>query len=460
VPTKKTQNSLISGITDQPLLLAQGSETMFSAYLQELATDGEFMECYEASRTTMQEGGDFWDDSDPRVAAFRPYNVANGVLQIPVSGVLLHRFSFQFGRRATGYTYIEKAYERGMADPEVKAIALVIDSPGGEVAGNFELVEMMASRRGEKPVRSFASDHAYSAGYSIATVGSQIIMTRSGGVGSVGVVVAHAEMSEMLSEMGMKITFIYAGKHKVEGNQYEKLSDGAKARIQTKVDRIYGEFTALVAANRGMDESAVRGTEALTYDSSEALEVGFADRVGTFENEMAVFSEEADAQESEFMATPKTPIAPAATQDGQSAITQEQMDAAVSTASSEGATAEKTRINAILDSDEGKARPKAALSAALKTSMSSEEAIGFLGGLQEEKAAEAPAAAPAADAPSPAPAAANTGFNAAMAKSDNPNVGAQPEGTPTADQNEKPTSATMLDALSMSIGKPRKQATH
>jgi signal peptide peptidase SppA len=458
MPGPKTQNSLISAITDQPLLLAQGAETMFSAYLQELAANDEFMECYDASKTQMQDDDDFWDEDDPWVSAFRPYNVQNGVLQIPVFGVLLHHFSFQFGRRATGYTYIEKAFNRGMEDPQVKAIAFVVDSPGGEVAGNFELVEKVTARRGEKPIRAFAADHAYSAAYSISSAASQIIMTRSGGVGSVGVVVAHVEMSEMLKEWGIKVTFIYAGKHKVEGNQYEKLSDGAKARIQTRVDRIYGEFVALVATNRDMEESEVRDTEALTYDSSDAIEVGFADRIGALEEEMAVFAEEADAQESEFMATKPTNTPPAANGDGQTQITQEQMDAAVETATAagqaEGAAAERTRINAILDSDEGKARPRAALGAALKTDLSVEQATAFLATLPEEKAEETPSE-PQGQTP-PASGAQPTGFNQAMEGSGNPDVGAQPEGS----SEEAATSEQMLGALAAMTGKPRKQASH
>lgn len=464
MPTPKTQNSLISAITDQPLLLAQGAETMFSAYLQELAQDDKFMECYDATAQASED--DFWDDDDPWVAAFRPYNVKDGVLTIPVQGVLLHKFGYQFGRRATGYVYIERALTRGLMDPEVKAIAFDINSPGGEVAGNFELAEYIYENRVEKPIRAFANDHAYSAGYSIASSAQQVIMTRSGGVGSVGVVVAHVEMSEMLKDWGIKVTFIHAGKHKVDGNAYEKLSDGAKARIQAKVDRIYGEFTALVAQNRGMSEKAVRDTEALTYDSSEAVDVGFADRVGSVEHEMAVFAEEADAQENEFMAT--KPNAPAATNDGQNPITQEQMDAAVATATAEataeGAAAEKTRINAILDSDEGKARPKAALGAALKTDLSVEQATAFLATLPEEKAEEAAPAEPQGQQPQGQPAPQQpagtqpNGFNGAMDASGNPQVGAEPEGDKQ--QPGATTSDQMLSALSAMTGKPRKQANH
>lgn len=456
VPTAKTQNSLISAITDQPLLLSPGSETLFSAYLQELTGDEQFMECYDLSvsaSANAESDDDFWDEEDPWVASFRPYNVVDGVLQVPVLGVLLHRFSFQFGRRATGYTYIDRAVSRGMEDPDVKAIAFIVDSPGGEVAGNFELVERIAARRGEKPMRAFAADHAYSAAYSISTAAPQIIMTRSGGVGSVGVVVAHLEMSEMLKDMGIKVTFIFAGKHKVEGNQYEKLSDSAKSRIQKRVDRIYGEFTALVAENRGMEESAIRDTEALTYDSSEAIQVGFADRIGTIEEEMAIFSEEAASQENEYMTTKSK--TPASTEEGQNNITQEQMDAAAATATAEGATAEKARINAILDSDEGKVRPRAALGAALKTDLSTEQAVAFLATLPEEKVEETPAST-ASPAPAPAKTATqSSGFNAAMETTGNPEVGAESEVTGS---SEKVTSDQMLDALASVTGKRRRAA--
>ena len=135
-------------------------------------------------------------------------------------------------------------------------------------------------------MRAFAVDHAYSAAFAIASSAHKISMTRSGGVGSVGVVTAHVDYSKMLNDFGVKVTFIFAGKHKVEGNAYEKLPAAAKARIQEKIDRIYGVFTGTVARNRKMDDQAVRATEALTYDASNAIDVGFADKVGVFEDDI------------------------------------------------------------------------------------------------------------------------------------------------------------------------------
>lgn len=83
----------------------------------------------------------------------------------------------------------------------------------------------------------------------------------------------------------------------------------------------------------------------------------------------------------------------------------------------EGSAAAVTRINAILGSDEGKARPKAALSAALKTGMTADEAKAFLADLPEEKAETPPAGEQAQGGQSP--------FDAAMNRTGNPEVGGE-----------------------------------
>jgi signal peptide peptidase SppA len=439
-------------VSQNPLLLSSDAEQLFLHSMNELAQHEDFAKASAVSGASSDDDQEFWSP-DSWTAGYRPYNVVNGVLQIPVSGVLLNRFGYHFGRYATGYQYIERAYNRGMDDPEVNGIALIVDSPGGEVAGNFELVDKMFERRGEKPVRAFASDHAYSAAYSIASAADMIVMSRSGGVGSIGVVTAHVEYSEAMKEQGVKVTFIYAGKHKVDGNPYEKLPEATKARMQARIDRIYGEFTGLVARNRGMEESAVRETEALTYDASEALAVGLADKVGALDEEMVIFSQETEPR-NDLMAIDKN--TPAAGNEG-GQITQAQMDASIATARTEasvqGAAAERTRINAIMGSDEGKARPKASMSAALKTNMTAEEAVAFLGDLPAESAEAPKTETPQAVAPT------GTVTNFAQAMSvGNPNVGASaPAGEQPGEQAPNEANA-ILSALSMATGKKRPAA--
>lgn len=381
-------NPILARFQDEPALV---NETRLSWF--ESCVNGAHQMMSEHSEKLLAASDDFWFSADDWRSQFRPYTVKNGILHVPVKGVLLNNFPWSFGNWATGYEYIWQAVKRGVDDSEVRGIALVIDSPGGMVAGNFDLVEKIVAVRGEKQIRAYATESAYSAAYSIASAASKITVTRTGGVGSIGVVVMHADYSGALENAGIKINFIFAGKHKVDGNPYEKLPDAVRARIQERVDTFYDQFTALVAANRDMDVKAVRKTEAQTFMSHEAVENGLADEIGSFEDALLAFVADLNQEEDTQMAE-KTQA--------------EQNEAAVSAARAEGhaagvkdgTTAAMTRINAIINSEAAKDRPKAAMNAALKTSMSVEEATAFLADLPKE-AAEAPTtpATPAAGAP-------------------------------------------------------------
>lgn len=390
-----------------PLLIDQSRADLLSATLSHLIADPEANKLMGA-----MSRGDFWEGGDD--FAWRPYVVHDGILQIPVQGVLLNRFSYALGRWATGYQYIEKALLRGLDDANVRAIALLVDSPGGEVAGCFELAEKVFAGRGRKPIRAFASDHAYSAAYALASAATDLVVSSSGGTGSVGVVTAHYDVSKAMEDYGVKITFVFAGDHKVDGNPYQPLPDSVRVRMQKRIDKIYSTFVSTVARNRDMDEEAVKDTKALTYDAEDSITVGFADRIGALDEEMVIFKDEVAAAEDEQMS-----------------ITQEQMDAAVATAraegvqagkvegKAEGVTAERTRIKAIIGSEDGKKKPKAALTLALNSGDPTENVLATLAELPEEKAEAAPAATTT-----------TTPFAAAMDGTPNPQVGAvAPGGT-------------------------------
>ena len=436
--------SYLARLTQRPLLVAPESDQEFLQSINSLVAHEDFEKMVMGGPNGEQD--EFWD-ADSWEARYRPYNVQDGILIIPVSGVLLNRFSYQFGRYATGYQYIEKAYNRGMDDPEVKGIALAIDSPGGEVAGNFELVDKMFSRRGEKPVRAYAADHAYSAAYSIASVTDSVVVSRSGGVGSIGVLTAHVEYSDYMEQMGVKITFIFAGKHKVDGNPYEKLPAAVKARMQERIDRIYGEFVGIVARNRDMEEQAIRDTEALTFDAHNAVDVGLADTVGAMEEELVIFSQEAEPEDELMSDKTKTPAAE--NEGGQ--ITQAQLDTATENdraeGRAEGVSAERERMNTILTSEEAKTHPSAAM-AAVEEGLDAEVAIRMMAKLPAEEASSNGSEAHKTEQ------AAATPFEEAMTSSGNPEVGA--EASDTGAQTEDDDGDLMLNALAMASGKKRR----
>jgi signal peptide peptidase SppA len=418
----KTKNSAIEQhFAANPVLIESSQigviEASFSAFETEA---GQKLLAGEA------DDSDFWTQGpESRAHPFRPYNVSGGILQIPVYGSLLNRFSYAFGRWATGYQYIEKAVTRGLQDSNVNGIALMIDSPGGEVSGLFELTSMIHGARSDKPIKAYAADSAYSAAYAIASAASEIIVTRGGGTGSVGVVTMHVSYEEALQKSGIAVTFTYAGKHKIEGNPYQALSDSAKERIQARVDKLYGEFTSTVAEYRGMSEDDVRATEAMTYDAEDSVATGFADRVGVLDEELANFSESA-ANRTEGNTMSKESNTPVT-------FTQAQLDEQVTSARAEGVKegvkAEQDRREAILGSEAAKSRPVLAATL-IAQNIDSATAAGILEG--------APVEASTTEAPKgKADAGTGTPFDAHMSGSEQPNVGADTEGNTQMSQDDK-----------------------
>lgn len=395
-------NSYIANMSDTPLLVAPGREQWFANCVKLLEARLESMAVESLPKPSASADEDFWN---PEFSYFRPYQVKDGVLTIPVVGVLVNGMDFKFFDLATGYQYIRAAFDRGIADPAVKSIVFDIDSPGGQVSGNFDLADHIYENRGKKLVKAVANEHAYSAAYSIASSASEITVARTGGVGSIGVVTMHMDMSKALEDRGIKVTFIYAGKHKVDGNPYSELPEGVKNRIQESINKTYNLFVATVARNRGISEQAVRDTEALTYDAEEALSKKLADNIGTLEDTVAAVAALVKQSEGRMNMS----IDPAAAAEQLEAAKTEAKATGVAEGVKQGATAEKARISAILKLDESASRHDAALNIALTTDLSVDQAKSLLATLPEQKKAG------------------DNAFVAAMNTSDNPNLGAGAE---------------------------------
>lgn len=361
---------------------------------------------------------DFWPSSDSWLSYYRPYNVVQGTLYVPIKGILVHDYGYALGDWLTGYTYIAKAFERGMQDPEVQRIAMVISSGGGEVAGNFDLVDKIFSMRGTKPIQAFVNEAAYSAAYSLASAADKISMTRTAGVGSIGVVTAHVDYSGAMEKAGIVVTFVHAGDHKVDGNSYTKLPEDVKKRMQARIDSLYDIFVSTVARNRGMEDKAVRDTEALTYSANDAISIGLADEVLPFEEAVAAFS---------GALTDDPDAAPGDNSEDEDMFTQEDLDKAraegVAQGKSEGANAEKARIKGILTAEAATNRSAVAFHLALNTNQTVEEATGLL------------AVTPESASTTTQPEKAGKAFEEAMSK-DNPNIKPGGEGAHVEEQDD------------------------
>lgn len=410
--------SVIKSVANKNLLIDAQSLEWFTSI--SAISDANFDKAVSTDNSNRADSSyDFWNVSD-WVKAYRPYNVQNGILHIPVRGSLLNHFPWAYGSYATGYEYIYEAVKRGVSDETVQGIILNINSPGGLVDGCFELADYIYEQRSSKPITAVCDSYAYSAAYALASSASKITVPKTGGVGSVGVVCTHMDMSKMLEDWGLKITFIFAGKHKVDGNPYQNLPDDVKSRIQSGVNETYDLFVATVARNRGISEAVVRETEAMCLTAKEAEEKGFVDGILYPKEARASFATELDEDVEEGDVTMSTK--PEKT-EGETSVADE---SAVNAARQEGATAERARISAILTAPEAENRSKLANHIAFNTNMSVAEAKGMLGHASEEAKVSPPSAENKSE---------SNAFEDAMSKS-NPEIGADEAASDLSDEDK------------------------
>jgi len=224
----------------------------------------------------------------------KPYTVTpDGVALIDVCGSLVRK---SLGLRPwsgmTSYEWLSKELSMALVDPDVRGLLLCCDSPGGEVAGLFDIVDEFYAARGQKPIFASICEQACSAAYAIASAADRIYITRTGAAGSVGIVMCHADQSDYDKKQGFRYEYIYFGERKIDGNPHEPLSDGARAVLEAEGRRCYGMLTQAVARNRGMTLKAVKGTEAGVFFADQAIAAGLVDEMGTTEAACAALVEE------------------------------------------------------------------------------------------------------------------------------------------------------------------------
>lgn len=331
----------------------------------------------------------------------KPFAFAAGLAFIPVQGSLINRFGGSWGF-VTGYNFIRSQVAAAVADPDVKGIVFDMNSNGGEAAGCFELSAELAAC--QKPTLGVIDSNCYSACYAIGSALDTLVAIPSAGAGSIGVVSMHVSYQDMLAEAGIKVTYIYSGEHKVDGNPYQDLPDDVRANIQASVNKSRKSFCELVAANRGLDVQAVMDTEARCYRAEDALSLGLIDAIATPTEAVRAFLSELSGSS---VPTVKGSAMSAPNESG--AQPNAQVDLAK--AQADARVAERARVSGILNCDAAKGRESLAQHLAMNTDLSVEAATAILGAAPAPQAAAAPATA------------ANP-FAVAMSATTNPNIGA------------------------------------
>ena len=223
-----------------------------------------------------------------RIAA----NAASGgddkIAVIPIHGTLVRRtVGLEAESGLASYAAIASQLDAALVNPNAAAILLDIDSPGGESGGVFDLADRIRSAARVKPVWAVANEMAFSAAYALASGASRIFVSRTGGVGSIGVIAMHVDQSAKDAQDGVRYTAVFAGDRKNDLNPHQPITGEAHAFLQGEVNRVYGLFVETVAKHRGLKADAVVATQAGLFFGKDAVLAGLADAVGSFDDAFA-----------------------------------------------------------------------------------------------------------------------------------------------------------------------------
>ncbi len=212
------------------------------------------------------------------------------VAVLPLFGIMSQRMNMMTSMSGgTSTESFRRSFQMAVRDDAISSIVLDVDSPGGSVFGVQELWQTVMDARGTKPVIAVANSTMASAAYYISSAADEIVVAPMGEVGSIGVLIAHEDISGAQERAGVKTTLLHAGKNKVLANPFEPLSEEGREMIEAKIGSLYDSFVNAVARGRGVKPSLVRSGfgEGGMVLGPEAVRIGMADRTGTLDQTIA-----------------------------------------------------------------------------------------------------------------------------------------------------------------------------
>jgi signal peptide peptidase SppA len=219
-----------------------------------------------------------------RVTELLPARLRRGTAVVPVvrlSGVIGAVTPLRPGMSLAG---VARMLERAFATRNAKAVALVVNSPGGSPVQSRQIYLRIRQLATEKklPVLVFVEDVAASGGYMIACAGDEIFCDPSSILGSIGVVGGSFGFQELIKKIGVERRLYTAGAHKAMLDPFQPENPDDVARVKALQREIHAIFIALVKQSRG---SRLKGDEDVLFTGEywageTSVSLGLADAIG------------------------------------------------------------------------------------------------------------------------------------------------------------------------------------
>lgn len=214
----------------------------------------------------------------------------NGVAVIRIDGAMM-KIRSKFGGTST--VDVRNQVRLAASDPSVSSIMLVIDSPGGTVAGTDALAADVAWANSQKPVHAHIEDMGASAAYWIASQAGRITASPTSLVGSLGARMSVIDSSEYFATKGIKVHAIASGEFKAAGEEGVVITGKQLEYFQGIVNDAADHFKAAVMKGRGWtQERANQLFDGRVHDAAVAEQIGLIDQVSTLDAAMAALQQE------------------------------------------------------------------------------------------------------------------------------------------------------------------------
>jgi signal peptide peptidase SppA len=219
-----------------------------------------------------------------KIMEWIPARLRRGIAVVPVvrlSGLIGAVTPLRPGMSLSG---VARTLERAFTVRNAKAVALVINSPGGSPVQSRQIYLRIRQLATEKklPVLVFVEDVAASGGYMIACAGDEIFCDPSSILGSIGVVGGSFGFQELIKKVGIERRLYTAGAHKAMLDPFLAENPDDVARVKALQREIHAIFIALVKQSRGTrlkaaDDVLFTGEY---WAGETSVSLGLADAVG------------------------------------------------------------------------------------------------------------------------------------------------------------------------------------
>lgn len=199
----------------------------------------------------------------------------NEILNLEINGVIMN-----------GKVFL-KRLKKYKKDPDVKAIVIDINSPGGAVGPSQEIYYeiIRAKKETKKPIVCVSTGLIASGGYYAALACDKILVAPGAMIGSIGVIMEFINLERLYDFVKVQRYTIKSGKFKDSGAEYRAMRDDERELFQSMIDEVYLQFKTAVMTSRNLKEEVVSAyADGRVMTGATAVKLKFADAEGTFED--------------------------------------------------------------------------------------------------------------------------------------------------------------------------------